>query len=66
MISFLKIIQNSVVRSRTTKLGLTLATSTTELLQEFNINFIEWSPKGAELNQIELRFGETQRRAKEH
>ncbi len=43
-----------------------MATATTELLEEYNFNVIEWPPKGADLNPIELCFGEIQRRAKEH
>ncbi len=43
-----------------------MATATKDLLEEYNINVIEWSPKGADLNPIELCFGEIQRRAKEH
>ncbi len=43
-----------------------MATATTELLKEYNINVIEWPPKGADLNLIELWFGEIQRQAKEH
>jgi transposase len=43
-----------------------MATATRELLEEYNINVIEWSPKGADLNPIELCFGEIQRRANEH
>jgi hypothetical protein len=35
-------------------------------LEEYNINFIEWPPKGADLSLIEFCFGEIQRRAKEH
>ncbi len=30
------------------------------------INFFEWPPKGADLNPIELCFGEIQRQAKEN
>jgi transposase len=43
-----------------------MATETRELLEEYNINVIEWPPKGADLNPIELCFGEIQRRTKEH
>jgi hypothetical protein len=35
-------------------------------LEEYNINFIEWPPKGADLSLIELCFGEIQQRAKQH
>jgi transposase len=43
-----------------------MATAIKDLLEEFNVNIIEWPPKGADLNPIELCFGEIQRRAKEH
>jgi hypothetical protein len=43
-----------------------MATVTTKLFKEYNINLIDWPPKGADLNPIELCFGEIQRRAKEH
>jgi hypothetical protein len=42
-----------------------MATATKDLLEEYNINVIEWPPKGADLNPIVLCFGEIQRRAKE-
>jgi hypothetical protein len=35
-------------------------------LEEYNINVIESPPKGADLNPIELYFGEIQRLVKEH
>jgi hypothetical protein len=38
-----------------------MATATRELLEEYNINVIEWPAKGADLNPIELYFGEIQR-----
>jgi hypothetical protein len=41
-------------------------TATTQLLEENNINFIEWPLKGADLSPIELCFGEIQQQAKEH
>jgi hypothetical protein len=41
-----------------------MATATTELLEEFNINFFECPPnKGTDLSPIELYFGEIQLRA---
>jgi hypothetical protein len=43
-----------------------MATATIELLEKYNINFIEWPPKGAVLSPIELCFGEIQRQAKEY
>ncbi len=43
-----------------------MATATKDLLEEYNINVIEWPPKRADLNLIELCFGEIQRQAKEH
>jgi hypothetical protein len=43
-----------------------MTTATRELLEEYNIDVIEWPPKGADLNSIELCFREIQRRAKEH
>jgi transposase len=43
-----------------------MATANRELLEENNINVIEWSPKGVDLNPIELCFDEIRRRAKEH
>jgi hypothetical protein len=43
-----------------------MATATKDLLEEYNINFIEWPHKGADFNPIELCFGEIQRRAKGH
>ncbi len=42
-----------------------IARKTTELLEEFDINFIDCTPKGADLSPIELYFGEIQRRAKD-
>jgi transposase len=38
-----------------------MATAITELLEEYNINFIEWPPKGADLSPIEFCFGAIQR-----
>jgi tRNA A37 threonylcarbamoyladenosine biosynthesis protein TsaE len=35
-----------------------MATTTTELLEEYNINVIEWPQKGADLIPIENCFGE--------
>jgi hypothetical protein len=35
-----------------------MATATRELLEEYNINAIEWPPKGADLSSIELCFVE--------
>jgi hypothetical protein len=43
-----------------------MATATKDLLEEYNINVIEWPPKRSDLNLIELCFGEIQRQAKEH
>jgi hypothetical protein len=43
-----------------------MATAITELLEEFNINVIEWPPKVSDLSPIMLCFGEIQRRANEH
>ncbi len=37
-----------------------IATASRELLEEYNINVIEWPPKGADLNHLELCFGEIQ------
>jgi hypothetical protein len=38
-----------------------MVTATTKLLEEYNICFIEWLSKGADLSPIELCFGEMQR-----
>jgi hypothetical protein len=38
-----------------------MATTITKLLEELNINVIEWYPKGADLGPIKLFFGEIQR-----
>jgi hypothetical protein len=38
--------------------SLTLPTSTTELFEEFNVNFLEWPLQGTDLSPIELYFGE--------
>ncbi len=38
-----------------------MATPNKDLLDEYNINVIQWSPKGTDLNPIELCFGEIQR-----
>jgi hypothetical protein len=35
-----------------------MATTTTELLKEYNINAIEWLPKAVDLSPIENCFGE--------
>jgi hypothetical protein len=43
-----------------------VATATTELFEEYKINFVQWSPKGASLSPIELCFGEIQLQAKEY
>jgi hypothetical protein len=43
-----------------------MATTTRELLKEYNIKVIERPPKGADLNPIQLCFGQIQRQAKEH
>jgi hypothetical protein len=42
-----------------------MATATTELLKEYNFNFIEYPPNGGDLNPIDFCFGEIQRQAKE-
>jgi hypothetical protein len=41
-----------------------MATATRELLEEHDINVIDWPPKGADLSPIEACFGEIQRLAK--
>jgi hypothetical protein len=33
-----------------------MATATTELLEEYSINFIEWPPKRADLHPIDTVF----------
>ncbi len=44
-----------------------METAIKDLLEEYNINVIEWPPIGADLNPIELCFGDIERlAAKEH